>query len=123
VDVVRSSLRFVTYSDSKPVAADLKSIYSTPTDEAALGAFDEFSRTWEEKYRMINMSWTNRWTETTPFLNYPEEIRLVMYTTKAIESVNHSLRKVSRDRLALPTTDAAMKLCFMATKFDGRVPV
>lgn len=146
VHVVRSSLRFVPYKDRKSVAADLRSIYSAPTEEAALGALDEFCRTWDEKYPMISKSWKNRWTEITPFLNYPEEIRRVMYTTNAIESLNYSLRKVTRNRLAFPTTDAAMKLCYMAIqniskkwrmpirhwsqalnylaiKFDGRVPV
>ena len=111
-----------------------------------MSSLEEFGRTWDEKYPMISKSWQNRWTEITPFLSYPEEIRKVMYTTNAIESLNYSLRKVTRNRLAFPTTDAAMKLCFMAIeniskkwrmpikywsqalnylaiKFDGRVPV
>lgn len=146
VHVVRSSLRFVPYKDRKRVANDLKAIYTAATEEAALGSLEEFSRTWDERYPMISKSWQSRWTEITPFLNYPEEIRKVMYTTNAIESLNYSLRKVTRNRLAFPTTDAAMKLCYMAIeniskkwrmpikhwsqalnylaiKFDGRVPV
>ena len=146
VHVVRSSLRFVPYKDRKRVAADLKGIYTAATEAAALGALDEFCLTWDEHYPMISKSWKNRWTEITPFLSYPSEIRRVMYTTNAIESLNYSLRKVTRNRMAFPTTEAAMKLCYMAIqniskkwrmpikywsqalnylaiKFDGRVPV
>lgn len=146
VHVVRSSLRFVPYKDRKPVAADLKRIYTAATEEAALAALEQFCGTWDQKYPMIGKSWKNRWTEIAPFLAYPQEIRRVMYTTNAIESLNYSLRKVTRNRLSFPTSEAAMKLCFMAIgniskkwrmpikewsqalnylaiKFDGRVPV
>ena len=114
VHVVRSSMRFVPYKDRKRVAADLKGIYTATTEEAALSALDEFSLAWDEKYPMIAKSWKNRWTEIAPFLSYPPEIRRVMYTTNAIESLNYSLRKVTKNRLAFPSSDAAMKLCFMA---------
>lgn len=114
VHVVRSSLRFVPHKDRRVVAADLKTIYTAPTEEAALVSLDTFSQTWDEKYPMISKSWEARWTEIAPFLSYPQEIRRVMYTTNAIESVNSSLRKVTKNRLAFPTTEAAMKLCFMA---------
>lgn len=146
VHVIRSSLRFVPYKDKRIVAADLKTIYAAPTEEAALSAFDDFRQKWDALYPMISKSWETRWTEIAPFLKYPEEIRKVMYTTNAIESLNYSIRKVTRNRSAFPTTDAALKLCFMAVqniskkwrmpikhwsqalnylaiKFDGRVPV
>ena len=146
VHAVRSSLRFVPYKDRKHVASDLKAIYTAATEDTALGLLDEFRRRWDTQYPMISKSWQDRWTEIAPFLSYPEEIRRVMYTTNAIESLNYSLRKVTRTRLAFPTTDAAMKLCYMAIQniskkwrmpikhwsqalnylaitFDGRVPV
>jgi putative transposase len=146
VHVVRSSLRFVPYKDRRIVAAGLKTIYSAPTEEAALAALEEFRATWDGKYPMIGRSWYERWTEITPFLAYAPEIRKVIYTTNAIESLNYTLRKVTRNRQAFPTSDAAMKLVYMALqnisrrwtmpvqdwsqalnqlaiKFTGRVPV
>jgi putative transposase len=63
---------------------------------------------------MISRSWKTRWTEIAPFLAYPAEIRRVMYTTNAVESINYSLRKVTQNRLSFPNADAAMKLVYMA---------
>ena len=146
VHVVRSSLRFVPYKDRRIVAASLKTIYSAPTEEAALAALEEFRATWDGKYPMIGRSWHERWTEIAPFLAYAPEIRKVIYTTNAIESLNYTLRKVTRNRQAFPTSEAAMKLVYMALqnisrrwtmpvqdwspalnqlalKFTGRVPV
>ena len=144
--IVRSSLKFVSYKDRKAVAAGLKKIYTAATEETALAGLSEFCSAWDEKYPAIGMSWKNRWTEICPFLEYPPQIRKAIYTTNAIESLNYSLRKVTKNRLAFPTADAAMKLVFMALgnisqkwtmpianwgqainhlaiKFDGRVPV
>jgi transposase-like protein len=146
VHVVRSSLRFVPYKDRRIVAAGLKTIYSAPTEEAALAALEEFRGTWDGKYPMIGRSWHERWTEIVPFLAYAPEIRKVIYTTNAIESLNYTLRKVTRNRQAFPTSESAMKLVYMALqnisrrwtmpvqdwsqalnqlaiKFTGRVPV
>ena len=81
---------------------------------AGRSALEEFCSTWDEKYPMIGKSWKRRWTEITPFLSYPAEIRKVIYTTNAIESLNYTLRKVTKNRLAFPAEEAAMKLCYMA---------
>ena len=146
VHVVRSSLKFVPYKDRKTVAAGLKKIYTAATEETALVALQEFCSVWDEKYPMIGKSWKSRWSEISPFLEYPAEIRKAIYTTNAIESLNYGVRKVTRNRAAFPTADAAMKLVFMALKniskkwtmpiqnwsqalnhlaikFEGRVPV
>ena len=146
VHVVRSSLKFVPYKDRKTVASALRTIYVAPTEEAALQALEQFRGEWDGKYPMIARSWESRWTEIAPFLAYPAEIRKVMYTTNAIESLNYSIRKVTRNRQAFPSPDAATKLVYMALqnisrkwtmpirewsqalnqlaiKFTGRVPV
>lgn len=146
VHVVRSSLKFVPYKDRKTVASALRTIYGAPTEEAALQALEQFRAEWDGKYPMIGRSWEDRWTEIAPFLAYPAEIRKVMYTTNAIESLNYSIRKVTRNRQAFPSADAAAKLVYMALqnisrkwtmpirewsqalnqlaiKFTGRVPV
>jgi len=114
VHLVRNSLKFVPYKDRKAVAQTLRTVYSAPTEEAALAALDEFCAQWDGRYPMIGRSWKTRWTEIAPFLAYPAEIRKVMYTTNAVESLNYTLRKVTRNRLSFPTTDAAMKLVYMA---------
>ena len=114
VHLVRNSLRFVPYKDRRTVAVGLKKVYTAPTEEAALAALEEFSKDWDVKYPMISRSWKARWTEIAPFLAYPAEIRRVMYTTNAVESINYSLRKVTQNRLSFPNADAAMKLVYMA---------
>lgn len=146
VHVVRTSLKFVPYKDRKKVAGGLKAIYTAPTEEAALLALEEFCQSWDQHYPMIGKTWKTRWTEIAPFLEYPPEIRKAIYTTNAIESLNYNLRRLTKNRLSFPTTEAAMKLVFMATqhisqrwrmpikhwnqalnylaiKFEGRVPV
>jgi len=114
VHMIRNSLKFVSFKDRAAVTAALKPIYTAANEEQALAALDAFSRTWDARYPMISRSWKTRWTEVAPFLSYPEEIRKVIYTTNAIESVSYSLRKVTNNRLSFPNSDAVMKLVFMA---------
>jgi len=114
VHMIRNSLKYVPFKDRKMVATDLKNIYMSPSEETAANALDAFSTKWDFKYPMISRSWRTRWPEVIPFLKFPEVIRKAVYTTNAIESVNYSIRKVTRNRLSFPTTDSAMKLVFMA---------
>ena len=114
VHMVRNSLKFVPFKDRKSVATDLKKIYLSPSAEAAQTALDGFSEKWDMKYPMISRSWRTKWPEIIPFLKFPEVIRKAVYTTNAIESLNYSIRKVTKNRQSFPTTDAAMKLVFMA---------
>lgn len=114
VHAVRTSLKFVPYKDRRAVSADLKLIYGAPTEEIALTRLDDFSEKWDEKYPMISKSWRTRWTDLVPFLQYPPEIRKVIYTTNAIESMNYSIRKVTKNRLSFPSSESAVKLVYMA---------
>ena len=116
VHVVRSSTRFVTWKDRKEVCADLRSIYTAPTLEAAELALDDFDGKWRTKYPMIATSWRNRWDEITPFLRFPPDMRKAVYTTNAIEALNRQVRKVIKTRSAFPTDDAALKLVFLALR-------
>ena len=118
--VVRSCLKFVSYKERQAVATAMKRIYTAATEEAALGELDEFCAEWDERYPMIGRSWRNRWTEIPPFFAYSPEIRKVMYTTNAIESLNSSIRKITRNRPAFPTPEAATKLVFMALEKISR---
>lgn len=114
VHMVRNSLKFVPYKDRKVVAADLKAIYLSPDEESAAATLEVFAEKWDAKYPMIARSWKARWPEVIPFLKFPMAIRKVIYTTNAIESVNYSIRKITRNRQSFPTTDSAVKLVFMA---------
>ena len=116
VHMVRNSLRFVSYKHRKQLAAALKEIYRAPTVEQAEEALLKLEKDWDERYPMVSKSWRNNWTRITPFFAYPPEIRKVIYTTNAIESLNNSLRKVTRNRNSFPNDDAAIKLLYMALK-------
>jgi len=116
VHMVRNSLRFVSYKHRKQLAAALKEIYRAPTVEQAEEALTELEKDWDERYPMVSKSWRNNWDRVTPFFAYPPEIRRVIYTTNAIESLNNSLRKVTRNRNSFPNDEAAIKLLYMALK-------
>ena len=116
VHMVRNSLRFVSYKHRKQLAVALKEIYRAPTVEQAEEALTELEKDWDERYPMVSKSWRNNWDRVTPFFAYPPEIRKVIYTTNAIESLNNSLRKVTRNRNSFPNDEAAIKLLYMALK-------
>ena len=114
VHMVRNSLKYVTYKDRKAVAADLKAIYRAATIEEAEQHLATFAQTWDEKYAPISRAWHQQWERVTPFFAYPPEIRKVIYTTNAIESLNSSIRKIIKTRRAFPSDEAALKLIYLA---------
>ena len=116
VHLVRNSLRFVSWKDRKTVAADLKPIYKAATAEEAESHLEAFEEKWDETYPSISKSWRKHWANIIPFFAYPEDIRKVIYTTNAIESMNRSLRKIIKNRGAFPSDEAATKLMFLALR-------
>lgn len=116
VHMVRHSLNYVPYNEKKAVAADLKKIYESNTAELASQALDDFELSWGDKYPAIVRSWKNNWEKITPFMQFPIEIRKVIYTTNIIESLNNTLRKSVRNRGHFPTEDALMKVLYLAIK-------
>jgi putative transposase len=116
VHMIRNSLRFVSWKDRKAVARDLRPIYSAPSAEAAEEALAAFEASWDDKYPMISQSWRRNWERVTPFLAFPADIRKVIYTTNAIESLNSQLRKVLKNRGHFPNDDAAIKLLYLALR-------
>ena len=92
VHQVRDSLKYVSHKDRKAVAADLKNIYGADTVEIAELGLKTFAEKWDSKYPTISRQWARHWDETTPFFEWPKDIRRAIYTTNAIESLNHSLR-------------------------------
>jgi putative transposase len=116
VHLVRYSLNFVGWKQRKEVATDLKTIYSAATAEEAEQRLTEFSLKWDAKFPMIAKSWRSNWTRVIPFFAHPPEIRKVIYTTNAIESLNMSLRKVTKARGSFPNDEAVSKLLFLALR-------
>jgi putative transposase len=100
----------------KVVAADLKRIYQSATVEEAEIRLTEFEQKWDEAYPTIGQSWRRNWARIVPFFDYPPEIRRVIYTTNAIESLNMGLRKVSKNRASFPSDEAIMKLFYLAIR-------
>lgn len=114
VHKVRGSLKYVPWKERKEVAADLRAIYGAATLTEAEQTLERFSARWDGKYPAISPSWRADWQRLTVFFDYPKEIRKVIYTTNAIESLNYSLRKVLKNRGAFPNDESIMKLMFMA---------
>ena len=145
VHMIRNSTKFVSYKDLKAVCRDLKEIYSAINAESGHEALEEFGKKWNNKYPMIQASWERNWNNLTEFFNYPKDIRRTIYTTNAIESLNFSLRKVTRNKSSFPDDNSIYKVMYLAIKnasarwtmpikdwglavnqfailFDGRVP-
>ena len=116
VHLVRYSLNYVSWKLRKDVAADLRAIYTAATVEEAGHQLDAFEEKWGEAYPSIGQSWRRNWPRVIPFFDYPPEIRKVIYTTNAIESVNMGLRKVTKNRGAFPSDEALLKLFYLALK-------
>ena len=114
VHMVRYSLNFVSWKLRKAVAGDLRAIYTAATVEEAERQFTAFEAKWGADYPSIAKSWRGNWARLTPFFDYPPEIRKVIYTTNAIESLNMSLRKVTKNRGSFPSDEALLKLFYLA---------
>ena len=116
VHMVRHSLNYVSWKRRKEVAADLRHIYQAATAQEAEQRLCEFEARWDEEYLPIGQSWRRNWNRLIPFFDYPPEIRKVIYTTNAIESVNMSLRKLTKNRGSFPSDDALLKLFYLALR-------
>jgi putative transposase len=114
IHMVRNSLRYVSWKERKAVANDLRNVYSAATAEAAEQALDAFEEKWKGRFPSIAKSWRTNWTNIIPFFSYPPEIRRVIYTTNAIESIQASLRKVTKNRGAFPNPDSVRKILYLA---------
>jgi len=117
VHLMRNSLDYASWKDRKPLAAAIKPIYTAPSAEAALGELDAFeSGPWGKKFPTVVGSWRRAWDKVIPFFAFPPEVRRVIYTTNAIESVNARLRKILKTRGHFPSDDAATKLIWLALR-------
>jgi putative transposase len=146
VHLVRHSLSYVSHKDRKAVADGLKEVYQAVTVEEAEHQLAQFEEAWATAYPVIARSWRQNWARVVPMFSYPAEIRRAVYTTNTIESLNMTLRKVSKNRPLFPSDEAVFKLLYLALRniskrwtmpipnwsgalnqfailFDGRVPM
>lgn len=115
VHQVRNTLKYVADKDRKPFAADLKTIYQAPTEESALEALECVTEKWSEKYPNAMKSWRQNWDAISPIFKFSTEVRKVIYTTNAIESLNATYRKLNRQRSVFPSDTALLEALYLST--------
>lgn len=117
VHLIRNSLDYASWKDRKALAAAIKPIYTAPSAEAAQAELDAFEcGPWGTKFPTVVAAWRRAWDKVIPFFAFPPEVRKVIYTTNAIESVNARLRKIIKTRGHFPSDDAATKLIWLALR-------
>jgi putative transposase len=116
VHLIRSSTRLVAYVNRKKLCRDLRQVYAADTEDGALAALVAFEKEWNERYPMVAATWRSNWERVRPFFAFPHEVRRLIYTTNAIESLNYTLRKVTRSRGHFPNDEAAVKLLYLAIR-------
>lgn len=114
VHQIRNTLKYVSYKDRKALIKEVKAIYQSSNEQMALEAFEAFKNNWSTKYPASVQSWERNWERLTAFLEYPQEIRKLIYTTNIIESFNASLRKYTKNKKMFPTDQAALKSIYLA---------
>lgn len=115
VHQVRNTMKYVADKDRKPFAADLKTIYQSPTEEKALEALERVTETWSTKYPNSMRSWKQNWDSISPIFKFSSDVRKVIYTTNAIESLNATYRKLNRQRSVFPSDSALLKALYLST--------
>ena len=115
VHQVRNTLKYVADKDRKPFANDLKTIYHAPSEEQALEALEKVREKWSVKYPNSMRSWKQNWDAICPIFKFSPEVRKVIYTTNAIESLNSTYRKLNRQRSVFPSDTALLKALYLAT--------
>jgi putative transposase len=120
VHMVRNSLKYVSYKHRKEMAADLKTIYKAVTETEAATALEALAKKWDARYPTVSKSWRTHWAKIIPMFAFPDDIRKVIYTTNAVESVNMTLRKTSRNHRIFPNDDAVIKVMYLAAQLVSR---
>lgn len=114
VHQIRNCCKYVSWTDRREFTAHMKNIYNAPNHDAAALALDELEKKWAHKYAYAIKSWRANWSELTAFLNFPLEIRKIIYTTNVIENLNGKIRKYTRNKLSFPTDEALLKSVYLA---------
>jgi putative transposase len=114
VHMVRASLHYVNWKERRRVATDLKAIYRAATERQAEQELDDFIAQWGDKYQAVGKLWRDNWSRITLLFDFPAEVRRIIYTTNAVESLHMSLRKIIKTRGSFPSEEAALKLLYLA---------
>lgn len=114
VHLIRNACKYVSWKDRKAVCADLKQIYTCATAQEAEQQLQAFAEKWDDKYPVISKSWQTHWPNIITLFDYPDDIRKVIYTTNAIESLNSQIRKAIKNRRIFPNDNSAMKVVYLA---------
>jgi transposase-like protein len=115
VHKIRNSLKYVPYKDKKELATDLKTVYKAATEEIGYTNLLGIHEKWENKYPNATQSWINDWDNISVFYKFSAELRKIMYTTNAIESLNSIYKRVNRNRPVFPTDMSLLKVLYLAT--------
>lgn len=111
---IRNTTRFVSYKDLKELMADLKRVYTAPTEDTARLELDVFAEKWDDKYPTISKSWNEHWATLSTYFKYPSEVRKIIYTTNTVEGFNRQLRKVTKNKSVFPSDDSLLKMLYLA---------
>lgn len=114
--LIRNTFRLASRRDWAKMAKDLRPVYTAPSEQAAKERLDDFHEIWGERYPAIKGLWDNAWTEFAPFLDYSPDIRRVIYSTNAIESLHARMRRATRARWHFPNDQAALKCLYMVVR-------
>lgn len=122
---IRNTTRFVSYKDIKLLMTDLKRVYQAVDEQTALHELDVFEEKWSSRYPKIAVSWRANWANLATYFKYPQEVRILIYTTNSIENFNRGLRKVTKSKSVFPSDDALLKMLYLAMmditkKWTGR---
>ncbi|MHB8885472.1 MAG: IS256 family transposase [Methylovirgula sp.] len=119
VHLIRNSLAFVAWKDRKAILPSIKAIYRAENADMALVRLEEFEAEWGKRYPAIGQIWRRAWEHVVPFFAFAPGIRKMIYTTNAVEALNHSLRKIIKTRGSFPNDEAALKLLYLAIRNAG----
>lgn len=111
---IRNTIRYVASKNQKEFMKDLKTVYTSPTEEAALDQLEKLDEKWGQKYPYPIKSWRNNWNNLAVFFKYPEEIRRMIYTTNAVENLHRQFRKVTKNRALFPSDESLTKMLYLA---------
>lgn len=114
IHLIRNTLKYIAYKDSREFMTDLKRVYKAPTEESALHELDLVEEKWGKKYPLALKSWRSNWANVSVFFKYSEEIRKMIYTTNIVESVHRQFRKVTKNKSVFPSDDALKKMLYLA---------
>jgi putative transposase len=117
VHMIRNSMHFVSWTLRKALCAELRKVYCAPTEDAAIAALEQLeASSWGKTHPMAVAPWRRNWERIRPFFAFPSDVRRILYTTNAIESLNYQLRKIIKSKGHFPSDDAATKLLFLALR-------